>query len=206
MIKGLVAETEDDAVRTVHGPGDLAGIAALVAPAPTGLVVREETVAHLLPRTMLLELTRANKAFERYFTESLGERLAAGAAAEAARSFTPFMVARIGQAYLHPPVAIDCAASLRQAALAMKTQKATSLLVRRFDGRVGILTGTDLREAALVRELPLDTPVRDVANFQAVTVEDDEYLFQAQILMTRHAIKRLPVLHQSPACVGRRHR
>ena len=77
IVKGLVSERIGDEVINVHGAGDLVGAGALAAPAPATAEVRQETIAQLLPRPLLLDLCRANPAFEAWFAQRLGERLAA---------------------------------------------------------------------------------------------------------------------------------
>lgn len=194
LIKGLVSEKAGDEVITVYGAGDLVGAAALAGPATAAAEVQEEAIAQLLPRRLLLDLCRDNPSFRCYFTQSIGERLAARAAAEATRGIAPFMVAKVREANLHPPIFIAASATLKEAAIRMKEGNATSLLVRCFDGSFGVITGTDLREAALIRELPLDTPVDRLATYRPVTVDHDEFLYRAEVLMIRHGIRRLPVL------------
>jgi CBS domain-containing protein len=197
VIKGLLAEKVDDEVVTVHGPGDVFGATALLngVDAPT-CEVQEEALAYMLPRQLVLDLCRANTAFEQFFTQSLSERMAAHANAESARGMASFMVAKVGQAYLHPAIFVDGHCSLRDAALRMKQDKATSLLVTASDGRVGVLSGSDLRDHAIIQGKPLDTAVETCATYGTITVDEDEFLFNAQTLMTRYNIRRLPVLRQ----------
>src|ERR1700751_4629953 len=64
IVKGLVSERAGDDVITVHGAGDLVGASAPATPAPATAEVRQETIAQLLPRALLLDLCRANPAFE----------------------------------------------------------------------------------------------------------------------------------------------
>src|SRR5271165_2918450 len=153
IVKGLVSERAGDEVITVRGAGDLVGADALATPTPATAEVRQETIAQLLPRRLLLELCRANPAFEAYFAQRLGERLAARAAREATRGMAPLMMAKVGEAFLHPPVVIPAVTPMQAAALRMHAEKATSLLVRRSDDALGIVTDADLATAALVRAL-----------------------------------------------------
>lgn len=195
VIKGLLAEKRDDEVLTVHGAGDHVGATALIhGQEPVLVEVQEEALAHILPKQLVLDLCRANPAFEAFFTQSVAERLAARAMAESTRGMASFLVSKVGQSYLHPPIEVDGATTLREAALRMKAEKATSLLVRRSDGSVGVLTGTDLRDAALIEGLPHDTPVAGCATFALLCVDEDEFLFNAQVMMTRHGVRRLPVV------------
>jgi CBS domain-containing protein len=197
VIKGLLAEKVDDELVTVHGPGDIFGATALINGADSlSCEVQEEALAYMLPRQLILDLCRANAEFEQFFTQSLSERMAARADAESARGMASFMVAKVGQAYLHPAIFVDGQSSLREAAIQMKKDKATSLLVTASDGRVGVLSGSDLRDHAIIQGKPLETKVEDCATYGTITVDEDEFLFNAQTLMTRYNIRRLPVLRQ----------
>jgi len=95
IVKGLVSERAGDDVINVHGAGDLVGAGALAAPAPATAEVRQETIAQLLPRPLLLDLCRANPEFEAWFAQRLGERLAARSAREATRGMAPLMMAKV---------------------------------------------------------------------------------------------------------------
>jgi CBS domain-containing protein len=193
IVKGLVSERAGDEVITVRGAGDLVGADALATPTPATAEVRQETIAQLLPRRLLLDLGRANPAFEGYFTQRLGERLAARVARDTTRGMAPLMMAKVEEAFLHPPIFVPAATPTKEAALQMHEAKATSLLVRRADGMLGIMTDADLAKAVLIRGLPLDTPVEQVASFPAMLIDHDASLFRAQLLMTRHGVRHVPV-------------
>ncbi len=193
IVKGLVSERASDEVITARGAGDLVGADALAAPTPVTAEVRQETIAQLLPRRLLLDLGRANPTFESYFTQRLGERLAARAVRDATRGMAPLMMAKVEEVFLHPLIVAPAATPMQQAAVQMHDDKATSLLVCRADGTQGIVTDADLAKAVFVRGLPLDTPVEQVASFPAMTVEHDAFLFRAQLLMTQHGVRHLPV-------------
>ncbi|HET7882014.1 MAG TPA: putative nucleotidyltransferase substrate binding domain-containing protein, partial [Acetobacteraceae bacterium] len=73
------------------------------------------------------------------------------------------------------------------------------LLVRRADDVLGIVTDADLANAALVRALPFDAPIEQVASFPAVTIDHDAFLFRAQLLMTQRGVRHMPVLRDGTA-------
>jgi CBS domain-containing protein len=201
IVKGLVSEHAGGDVITVHGAGDLVGAGALTAPASATAEARQETIVQLLPRALLLDLCHANPVFESYFAQRLGERLAARAAQETTRGMAPSMMAKVGEAFLHPPVVIPAATPMQAAALRMHAEKATSLLIRRADEALGIVTDADLARAALVNALPFDAPIGQVASFPAVTIDDDAFLFRAQLLMTQRGVRHMPVLRDG-AVIG----
>ena len=63
----------------------------------------------------------------------------------------------------------------------------------RDGGRTGIVTGTNLGEAAILRRLPLETPVREISHFDVAAVDPDDFLFDALIAMTRHKKRRIAI-------------
>ena len=194
ILKGLVSEKIGDTVVTVRGEGDLVGADALAAPASATAEVRQEAIVQMLPRRMLLELGQANPNFEAWFNQRLGERLAARADREAARGMSPLMMAKVGDAPLRPPEIVPGTMTIKDAALRMHQLKVTALLTGCEDGTTGILTDRDLAKAALVYNLPPGTRVDQVASYPALTVDHDAFLFRAQLMMTRHGVRHMPVM------------
>lgn len=78
----------------------------------------------------------------------------------------------------------------------MEDQKAGSMLVADAGGGLlGILTRYDLIKRILLPKLPLSAPIEEVMTRNLVTVESDTGVLEAALLMTRHKIRHLPVLH-----------
>lgn len=224
VMRGLVQERRGGDVGAVHGPQDSFGLQALfgddAAGGPShGYVAAEDTICHLVPRQALVELARDNPAFADGLYQDFGAKLRALAGERSNREMAALTMARIRQAYLHPPVFVAADASLRDAALAMKRNQATSVLVRGTDpqeeggpkeggpegagkgGRVGILTGTDLRDLVVLEGRPVDSPVGPVARYELLTLDRDDLLFNALILMAKHSVRRL-VITEHGAVVG----
>jgi CBS domain-containing protein len=193
VIKGAVREVDGTGVVALHGPYDCFDTGLLVeGQSRSDLVVEEEAICYVLPVDELLDLTANNKAFAEFFYHDLSLRLEALSARQTIRELQPVMMARIREAYVHPPLYVDAATSIFEAAGLMKANKATSLLVR-ADGRVGIATGIDMREAVILGRRPVETPVGEIASWRLVTIAPEELLADALLRMTRHGIKRLVV-------------
>jgi CBS domain-containing protein len=193
VIKGLVREADATGVVAVHGPNDCFDTGLLVeGRSRSDLVVEEEAICYVLPVDELLELTANNKAFAEFFYRDLSLRLEALAARQTIRELQPVMMARVREAYVHPPLYVEAATSIFEAAGRMKANKATSLLVR-ADGRTGIVTGIDMREAVILGRRPVETPVGEIATWQLLTIAPEELLADALLRMTRHDVKRLVV-------------
>ena len=59
--------------------------------------------------------------------------------------------------------------------------------------RVGLVTGMNLAKALILKRMPLETPVGDLAHYDVVTLAPDEFVFQALLLMSKHNKRRLAV-------------
>ncbi|WP_448190235.1 DUF294 nucleotidyltransferase-like domain-containing protein [Azospirillum sp. sgz301742] len=193
VMKGLVQERHHGETLGAFGPGDAFDLRALFGRGQShSFVAVEDTVCHLLPRPVLVELARTSPAFGEVVYEDFAERLSALASERSNREMAALTMARVRQAYLHPPVYVEAEATLRDAALAMKTHQTSSVLVR--DGaRTGLLTGTDLRDRVVLDGLPVTSAVGPLARYELISLDRDELLFNALILMTKHSVRRIVI-------------
>ena len=155
-------------------------------------VASEPTRCYRLPRDLFLQAVQAHPALANAYQQKISQRLAELRGPEEAREMAAFTVAKIRDAYIHPPVFVAADASIHQAALAMKEHKTNSVLVS-CDDEIGILTATDLREAAIVQRQSVDAPVGPLATYDLIGMEPDDFLFNALLRMTRHNINRLVI-------------
>ncbi len=103
-----------------------------------------------------------------------------------------FMVARIGASRLHPPLFVGPETSIQEAAAIMKANKTSALLVRRGE-QLGIFTGRDVREKSLLLRLPDSTPIGELASYELLALDRDDFLFNALAVMSRHAIRHVVI-------------
>lgn len=61
---------------------------------------------------------------------------------------------------------------------------------------VGILTDRDLRTRFLVPGLPMETAVGEIMTSELISIEDEQFVFEAMLLMLRHRLHHLPVLRR----------
>ncbi len=206
IIQGLVHERQAGEVAAVYGAHDSFDMKALFGSNPgRSFVAAEDTICHLIPRQILVELARDNAAFGDIICQDFADKLRALAGERSNREMAALTMARIRQAYLHPAVFVEAGASLYDAALAMRQNQISSVLVRDGDpargGRIGILTGTDLRDLVVLDGRPVESPVGPLARYALLTLDRDDLLFNALILMTKHSVRRVVVTEQG-AVVG----
>lgn len=192
VVRGTVQGLINGQERARFGSGDLFDVESLLRHRGTyQLLAREDSVCVTLPRSCFIELLGASAEFADFCLEDIAER-ATNERTASRQDLADFMIATIGDAYIHPPLTVDATTSIHDAAVAMREHRATSLLVER-NGAIGICSGTDLRDAVVIARRSPDDPVGDIASYELVSLEADDFLFNALLTMTRHSISRVVI-------------
>jgi CBS domain-containing protein len=193
IIKGSVEEHDADMVEAVLGPKDSFDARAVVhGAAGARFIAAEETLCHLAPRATILTLIQRNPGFAAFFYSEVSHKLEGYSRRHGPEGVDSVLRARVRDARTHPAVFIDGSETIEAAGRLMRERDNNALFVR--DGeRIGIVTGMNLSKAAVLDHRPLDTPVRAVCHFEVVSVDQDDFIFEALILMTRHSKRRLAV-------------
>ncbi|GGJ11568.1 DUF294 nucleotidyltransferase-like domain-containing protein [Neoroseomonas lacus] len=194
VIKGAVEARDGEALQAVFGPRDSFDSRALVhGAAGEDFVAAEETLCYLIPRATIRGLIARNAAFAAFFYADVSRKLEAFAEARRPEGgMEAVLRTRVRDAMRHRAETIEGSATIAEAGAAMRDADVNALFVR-ADGRIGVVTGMNLAKAAVLRELPLNTPVREVTHFDVISVEADDFLFDALLAMTRSAKRRLAV-------------
>jgi CBS domain-containing protein len=155
-------------------------------------VVSEPTRCFLLPRPAFLRAVQNHSALATFYDQKISQRLATLRETGDNRDLSSFTLAKIQDAYIHPPVFVDAGSSIYDAALTMKEHKTNSVLVQDGD-ELGIVTATDLREAAIIQRRSIDEPVGPLATYELISMEPSDFLFNALLRMTHYNINRLVI-------------
>ncbi len=203
VIKGYVEERDGEDVVAICGPDDVFDARGLVMgdASHNSFVVREEAICYVLPKSVVLDLTKANAAYGAYFYQDLSQKLSRLSERSRARELNWLMMARVRDAYIHPAYYVEATDTVRTAGREMRDRKVNALIVRN-GARSGIVTGMNLTKALVLDEQPLTAPIGDFAHFDLVTVRADEFLYNALILMTRHSIRRVVVVDEDDQIIG----
>ncbi|MCH9813136.1 MAG: CBS domain-containing protein [Epsilonproteobacteria bacterium] len=202
IIKGVVQEIEENEVVSIYDHHEFFDPISLIENhVKHTFVTVQETICYLLPRAIFLEVLHEDKNFEQYFFQTISQKLNVNHANEKNKELANFMVARVRDAYVQTPVIVDATTSIYDAVKALKEQKSNSLLVRR-DNELGIVTDTDYREKFILEKMSADSPIGDLAKYNLIYIEGSEFLFNAQLEMTKHGIKRLVVIDENKEVIG----
>ncbi|GLR86340.1 putative nucleotidyltransferase substrate binding domain-containing protein [Bradyrhizobium iriomotense] len=201
VIKGTVEERDEAGLLALLGPKDTFDSRALVHDqSGHAFVARDETLCYLIPRKTALALIKANARFAAFFYREISQKLDELANDEEARRYGSLMNAKVSELFLHAPSFIAASDTIEAAGHRMREIGSNALFVR--DGeRIGIVTGMNLSKAVVLRRQSIQTPVRELANFDIVSVRPDDFVSSALLLMTKHNKRRLAV-HDGERFVG----
>jgi len=155
-------------------------------------VVSEPTHCLQMPRPVFLQAIQNYPQLASFYNRKISQRLAALHETDDNRDLAAFTIAKIQDAYIHPPVFVSAQQSIYQAALTMKAHKTNSILVQ-YGDEIGIVTATDLREAAIIQRQSVDDPVGPLATYELISMEPDDFLFNALLRMTHYNVNRLVI-------------
>lgn len=203
VLKGAVAELDDQAHETDPYGGvireyaheDLFGAISIInGTSRYTFRTLEETISWQLPKEVFLELMEANEAFAAYFQNTLAEK---ARLLEQRRSeklgggdMSTFMLAKVKDSVLRDAVILKSGTTILEATRTMREQHADCLLVQK-GSQYGMVTRTDLLEGVVLQDMGLESDICDLASYGLLTVESDDFLFNALVLMTRHKIQRV---------------
>jgi CBS domain-containing protein len=195
VIKGVVEERDGDDLVALRGPGDAFDSRALVqGQGSNAFVAREETLCSLLPRDVTLRLINQNRRFASFFYLDIAHKLDAVSREEEGARFAPLLGARVEELFLHRAEFVEATASIAEAGALMRRLKSYALFVRGEGGEgVGMLTRTDLLDAAICDRRPIEGPVGPLAHRPIVCVAPDDLVSTALLKMTKHNKRRVAV-------------
>lgn len=193
MLNGIVEEHDAEGiVRTYTYPDTFDARALIEGRSQHGFVAQDTCSCYTMPARLFLTLTRTNPAFGNFYQTELAQKLDDLVAIQQQREAASFMLARIGEGYVGSSVFVPTSTTLRDAAATMKAQNTTAVLVEQ-EGKVGIFTARDVRERSLLAGMPNSTPIGKLANYDLITLEQDDFLFNALVVMTKRSIRHVVI-------------
>src|SRR6478672_196459 len=201
VIKGTVEERDGSDLLALLGPKDSFDSRALLhGKSGHAFVAREETLCYVAPKNVTLGMIQSNPRFASFFYREISHKLDELARDEEERRYGSLMRARVSELFLHPPAFIDASDTVEAAGHLMREIDSNALFVR--DGeRIGIITGMNLSKAVVLRHQPIETPVREFAHFDVVTLRPDDFVSAALVLMTKRNKRRVAV-HDGERYIG----
>ena len=195
IIKGEVGEYNEEELLKVYSKSNSFDADALIYnKSESSFKVLEELICYELKKEDFLSLLDSNAAFKAYFIQDLANKIQSAKAKEYTTELSGFMMARVQDSYLHEPTIVEKECSIMDALKQMEAKKSSCIIVRNGDGyEYGIVTDSIVRRHVLFNEYDKHAAIGPIALHPIITIEADDYLFNALLSFTKHSIKRIVV-------------
>ncbi|MBF0603564.1 MAG: CBS domain-containing protein [Nitrospirae bacterium] len=107
-------------------------------------------------------------------------------------SLAPILMARIRDIGLPRSVVLEGQTSISQAARTMRQHRSDVVLVHQ-EGRYGLLTSADIRDALAINQRPVDTAILEITSWEPLTAFPNQKLFHTFLRMTQRGVDHLVV-------------
>ncbi len=194
IIKGEVSEyNEEDLVAVYHIDDSFDANSLIFSKTNNTFVVSQDLICYELNKKTFLKLIESNSIFKEYYLQNLSNRLQALKTKEYQNDMSSFMVSKISELYLHDVCIVEGDTTVLDA-INKSIKYKTSTIIVSYEGKYGIITDSVLKKRVLLKGKDLSIKSYKIANFPLICVNQDDFLFQALLTITKHTIKRVGVL------------
>ena len=165
-------------------------------------ITAQETICYTLPREIFTSVLQENIFLKNYFFQSISEKLNNNINHEKNKEMANIMIAKIKDAKIHKAIIIDEEKTIFEAATIIKKEKVPTLLLKNNAGEMYIITDSDFRQKVILNRMDFDDKVIKIASKGLVYVNEDDFLFNAQLTMAKHGLKRVVVTNNKHDIVG----
>jgi CBS domain-containing protein len=202
IIKGCVHEIKDEEILVDYHHQDSFDANSLIYNETNNTFkVYEDLICYEIEKKTFLELIEQNSEFKDFFLNNLVSKFQTLKDKEYTSELSTFMIAKVGDTVLHEPCIVDADTKLINA-IEKSTEYKTSTIIVKKDNTYGIITDSLLKTKVLLEGRDLTIPVSDVAVFPLLTVNRDDYLFDAFSILIKRNIKRIGVTNSNGEMVG----
>lgn len=193
IIKGLVKEIGvDGEVLTVYQDRDTFEARGLIeGQSQHQFVVGEQALVYTIPKQTVLDIIASNARFAAYCYASVADKLSHLSQCKNESEFESLFTAKVRDAYRDNALWLEGETNHIEAAKALKTYKTKSALVR-HQHQIGVLTESAFRDL-LITGKSATSPIYESAVFNLISVDIDDFVFNALLKMTHHKIQRVVV-------------
>ena len=194
IIKGLVQEKDEDEVLSIYSKNEFFDPISLIENySKHTFITAQETICYVLPREIFIKTLHENPTMESFFFQSISQKLNANMDNQKNKDLANLMVAKVKDANVHRAVIVPYNTSIFEAVKTIKKEKVPTLLLKDDEGEIHIVTDSDFREKVILNRMDFDDSVGKISNDGIKYVNENDFLFNAQLLMTKHGLKRMVV-------------
>ena len=203
VLKGLIQEINDDEVLSVYSKGEIFDSVSLIKNhSKNSFVAIEESICYALKKERFMQILSSNQQLENYFFQSISDKLNNNILNEKNKDMANIMIAKVKDAKVHKAVIVDTNKTIYEAATIIKQEKIPTLLLKDKAGEMYIVTDSDFRQKVILNRMDYDDLVVKIASKGLIYINEDDFLFNAQLQMAKHGLKRVVVKNDHDEIVG----
>ncbi|MBL0686555.1 MAG: cyclic nucleotide-binding/CBS domain-containing protein [Sulfurospirillum sp.] len=193
IIKGEVGEYHNDELVKVYNNSNTFDADSLIyQKTEDSFRVLEELICFEMKKDDFKALMDSNIEFKNYYIKDLANRIQSVKQKEYSTQMSGFMIARVTDSYLHKPCIVDSKKPIMDALKKMEKLKTNCILVADKE-KLGIVTDSILRHHILYNDYNKFDPIGPIALSPIITIEHNDFLFNALLSFTKNSIKRIVV-------------
>ena len=200
--RGAIELVDRGRVLDLLGEGELFGHPSMLSGLPTGFEARahEDTLCYAMSAQDAKPLLARPSSLP-YLARSLLRRRKPGAADEAEVASAEAAQQPVRALIRRPPLITEAGKPVGEVARLMDREASSAVLVRR-DGELGIVTDRDLRGRVLAKARSVDTPVEEVMSTPVYTVPADATGADVMLKMLDHNVRHITVVSPKGEVMG----
>jgi CBS domain-containing protein len=195
IIKGEVKalDEQDNVVRVYREKDSFDADALLEGNCDYHYLVSEDLIAYEIDKKSFMKLFEANETFRQFYLMDIVERIEHLKKRERDNGMGEWMTARVSESYWHAPCIVPAETPLLEAVRRSVEMGRSEIIVDSPEYGYGIIADSDLKRLFAEGGLDPDARTEALAHFPLLTVEKEDFLFNAYLELIRKNIKRLGV-------------
>ncbi len=194
IVKGEVGEYHNEELVKVYSSSNTFDADSLIySKTEDSFAVIEELICFEMKKVDFMFLLNSNSGFKNYFIKDLASKIQSAKQKEYTTQMSGFMIARVSDSYLHKPCIVGAKKPIMDALMEMEELKTNCILVS-DNGELGIVTDSILRQHILYNDYDKFAPIGPIALRPIITIEHNDFLFNALLSFTKNSIKRIMVM------------
>ncbi len=195
VVKGEVGEYKEDELIKVYSDSNIFDTDSLIySKTEYEFKVLEELICFEMDKKVFLSLLDSNSSFKDFFIQDLANKIQSAKQKEYSSELSSFMIARVYDTYIHSPCVVDANTPIMTALKKMVKTKNKCIVVKNGNNyEYGIVTDSTIRKYVLFNNYDKFAPIGPIALHPIITIDYEDYLSNALLLMTKNSIKRLVV-------------
>ena len=192
IIKGSVNEFIDNEIHNVYTAEDCFDADALIYnKCESKFVVDEDLICYEIKKDDFLELMQ-NKKVQGYFLQDFVTKHQHLKEYDTTSELTPFLISKVSDIFLHSVCVVDADESISNSLIKQRDMKSKIIIVNNNE-EYFVVTDTDLRDKVLLGGINTDYNIKSIAESSVISIDINDFLFNALLMMTHNDIKRLVV-------------